>query len=92
MKKQNIETICIQGGYEPKNGQPRQLPIIQSTTYRYDTSADMGKLFDLESDGYMYSRLANPTCDMVAKNSRHGRRFGGYADFFRSGGQFLRYI
>ena len=55
MKKQNIETICIQGGYEPKNGQPRQLPIIQSTTYRYDTSADMGKLFDLESDGYMYS-------------------------------------
>lgn len=85
MKKQNIETICIQGGYEPKNGQPRQLPIIQSTTYRYDTSADMGKLFDLESDGYMYSRLANPTCDMVAKKIADME--GGSAAMLTSSGQ-----
>ena len=85
MKKQNIETICIQGGYEPKNGQPRQLPIIQSTTYRYDTSADMGKLFDLESDGYMYSRLAKPTCDMVAK--KIAAMEGGSAAMLTSSGQ-----
>lgn len=85
MKKQNIETICIQGGYEPKNGQPRQLPIIQSTTYRYDTSADMGKLFDLESDGYMYSRLANPTCDMVAK--KIAAMEGGSTAMLTSSGQ-----
>ena len=85
MKKQNIETICIQGGYEPKNGQPRQLPIIQSTTYRYDTSSDMGKLFDLESDGYMYSRLANPTCDMVAK--KIAAMEGGSAAMLTSSGQ-----
>ena len=53
MKKQGIETIALHGGYQAKNGEPRQLPIYQSTTYKYDTSADMGKLFDLESDGYM---------------------------------------
>ena len=69
MKKQGIETIALHGGYQAKNGEPRQLPIYQSTTYKYDTSADIGKLFDLESDGYMYSRLANPTCDLVAKKS-----------------------
>lgn len=85
MKKQNIETICIQGGYNPQNGQPRQLPIIQSTTYRYDTSEDMGKLFDLESDGYMYSRLANPTCDMVAK--KIAAMEGGSAAMLTSSGQ-----
>lgn len=62
-----IETKCVQSGYKPGNGEPRQLPIYQSTTFKYDTSSDMGKLFDLESDGYMYSRLANPTCDFVAK-------------------------
>ena len=64
---------------------PRQLPIIQSTTYRYDTSADMGKLFDLESDGYMYSRLANPTCDMVAK--KIAAMEGGSAAMLTSSGQ-----
>lgn len=85
MEKQNIETICIQGGYNPANGQPRQLPIIQSTTYRYDTSEDMGKLFDLESDGYMYSRLANPTCDMVAK--KIAAMEGGSAAMLTSSGQ-----
>ena len=64
MKK---ETICIQGGYAPGNGEPRQLPIIQSTTYKYDTGDAMAKLFDLEESGYFYSRCGNPTCDMVAK-------------------------
>ena len=62
-----IETKCVQGGYSPSNGEPRQIPIIQSTTFKYDTSEDMGKLFDLEADGYFYSRLQNPTNDMVAK-------------------------
>ena len=61
-----IETICVQGGYHPGNGEPRQIPIIQSTTFKYDTSEDMGKLFDLEAEGYFYSRLQNPTCDHVA--------------------------
>ena len=63
----NRDTICVQGGYTPGNGEPRQIPIIQSTTFKYATSEDMGKLFDLEADGYFYSRLQNPTCDMVAK-------------------------
>ncbi|MBQ5801967.1 MAG: PLP-dependent transferase [Clostridia bacterium] len=63
---QKIETSCVQGGYTPKNGEPRQVPIIQSTTFKYDTSEDMGKLFDLEASGYFYSRLQNPTCDAVA--------------------------
>lgn len=62
-----IETKCVQSGYTPKNGEPRQIPIIQSTTYKYDTSEDMGKLFDLEASGYFYSRLQNPTNDMVAQ-------------------------
>ena len=60
------ETLCIQAGYTPKNGEPRQIPIVQSPTFKYDTSEDMGKLFDLEAEGYFYSRLANPTCDAVA--------------------------
>lgn len=60
------ETKCIQAGYTPKNGESRMIPIIQSTTFKYDTSEDMGKLFDLEASGYFYSRLQNPTCDMVA--------------------------
>ena len=62
----SLGTICVQGGYTPKNGEPRQIPIIQSTTFKYDTSDEMGKLFDLEASGYFYSRLQNPTCDMVA--------------------------
>ncbi len=64
--KLRTETLCIQAGYAPGNGEPRQIPIIQSTTFKYATSEDMGKLFDLEADGYFYSRLANPTCDAVA--------------------------
>ena len=61
-----FNTKCVQGGYTPGNGKPRQIPIIQSTTFKYDTSEDMGKLFDLEASGYFYSRLQNPTCDHVA--------------------------
>ena len=64
--QQKIETTCVQGGYTPGNGEPRQVPIIQSTTFKYATSEDMGKLFDLEASGYFYSRLQNPTCDTVA--------------------------
>ncbi len=64
--KQHIETLCLQAGYTPKNGEARQLPIVQSTTFKYDTSEDMGKLFDLEADGYFYSRIQNPTTDAVA--------------------------
>jgi len=61
-----IETKCLHTGYEPKNGEPRMIPIIQSTTFKYDTSEKMGELFDLKASGYFYSRLQNPTCDMVA--------------------------
>ena len=66
MSDYTLNTKCVQAGYTPKNGEPRQIPIIQSTTFKYDTSEDMGKLFDLEASGYFYSRLANPTCDTVA--------------------------
>jgi len=64
--KQSLETICIQGGWQPKKGEPRVLPIYQSTTFKYDTSEQMGKLFDLEESGYFYTRLQNPTNDAVA--------------------------
>ena len=66
MNDYRIETTCVQGGYRPKNGEPRQIPIIQSTTFKYDTGEAMGRLFDLEDAGYFYSRLQNPTCDTVA--------------------------
>ena len=61
-----LGTRCVQAGYSPKNGEPRQIPIIQSTTFKYESSAEMGKLFDLEASGYFYSRLQNPTNDAVA--------------------------
>ena len=61
------ETICVQGGYKPTNGEPRIVPIVQSTTFKYDSSEEMGQLFDLEKSGYFYTRLANPTNDAVAK-------------------------
>ena len=74
MSKYKINTTCVQGGYEPGNGEPRQVPIYQSTTFKYATSEDMGKLFDLEADGYFYSRLQNPTNDYVAaKITAHPR-------------------
>ena len=62
----SVDTVCVQGGYRPGNGEPRQVPIVQSTTFKYDTGSDMAKLFDLEASGYFYSRLQNPTCDTVA--------------------------
>lgn len=65
--KKNLETLCIHGGYEAKKGEPQQLPIIQSTTFRYETSDQMARLFDLKDEGYFYTRLANPTNDAVAK-------------------------
>ncbi|MBQ4563298.1 MAG: PLP-dependent transferase, partial [Lachnospiraceae bacterium] len=66
MKQWRSETNCIQGGYVPKNGESRMIPIIQSTTFKYDTGEQMGALFDLEASGYFYTRLQNPTNDMVA--------------------------
>lgn len=81
----NIETICVQGGYTPGNGEPRQIPIIQSTTFKYDTSEDMGKLFDLEASGYFYTRLQNPTNDMVA--NKICQLEGGSAAMLTSSGQ-----
>lgn len=67
MSNYSLDTKCVQGGYTAGNGEPRQIPIIQSTTFKYDTSENMGRLFDLEAEGYFYSRLQNPTCDYVAK-------------------------
>ena len=83
--KNHIETICVQGGYTPGNGEPRQIPIVQSTTFKYDSSADMGKLFDLEAEGYFYSRLQNPTCDTVAR--KIAELEGGTAAMLTSSGQ-----
>ena len=85
MKDYKIETKCVQGGYTPGNGEPRQIPIIQSTTFKYNTSEDMGKLFDLEASGYFYSRLQNPTCDMVA--AKICEMEGGAAAMLLSSGQ-----
>ena len=78
-------TKCVQAGYSPKNGEPRQIPIIQSTTFKYATSADMGKLFDLEAEGYFYSRLQNPTNDYVA--AKIATLEGGTAAMLTSSGQ-----
>ena len=66
MAQLGLGTRCVQAGYSPKNGEPRQIPIIQSTTFKYESSAEMGRLFDLEASGYFYSRLQNPTNDAVA--------------------------
>ena len=86
----NRDTICVQGGYTPGNGEPRQIPIIQSTTFKYATSEDMGKLFDLEADGYFYSRLHNPTCDMGAKKICELE--GGTAAMLTSSGQAANFF
>ena len=82
MKK---ETKCIQAGYEPKNGESRMIPIVQSTTFKYDSSEDMGKLFDLEASGYFYTRLQNPTNDYVA--AKICALEGGTAAMLTSSGQ-----
>ena len=65
-EQRNLGTVCIQGGYQPKNGEARILPICQSTTFKYESSDAMGRLFDLEDTGYFYTRLQNPTNDAVA--------------------------
>ena len=83
-------TICVQGGYTPGNGEPRQIPIIQSTTFKYDTSEDMGKLFDLEAEGYFYTRLQNPTNDYVA--AKIAQLEGGTAAMLTSSGQAANFF
>jgi O-acetylhomoserine (thiol)-lyase len=90
MADYQIETKCVQGGYTPGNGEPRQIPIIQSTTFKYATSEDMGKLFDLEASGYFYSRLQNPTCDTVA--AKLAELEGGTAAMLTSSGQAANFF
>ncbi|MCI8427391.1 MAG: O-acetylhomoserine aminocarboxypropyltransferase/cysteine synthase [Lachnospira sp.] len=85
MSNYEIETKCIQSGWEPKNGEPRIMPIVQSTTFKYGSSDEMGALFDLEKEGYFYSRLANPTNDWVAKKICDLE--GGYAAMLTGSGQ-----
>lgn len=90
MRDYSINTKCVQGGYTPKNGEPRQIPIIQSTTFKYDTSEDMGKLFDLEASGYFYTRLQNPTNDYVA--AKIAELEGGTAAMLTSSGQAANFF
>jgi len=85
MSNYRKETVCVQGGYTPGNGEPRQIPIVQSTTFKYATSEDMGKLFDLEANGYFYTRLQNPTNDYVA--AKLAQLEGGTAAMLTSSGQ-----
>ena len=89
-KKLNLDTICVQGGWKPAKGEPRVLPIYQSTTFKYDTSEDMGKLFDLEASGYFYSRLQNPTNDYVA--AKIAELEGGTAAMLTSSGQAANFF
>lgn len=90
MKDYKMNTKCVQAGYTPGNGEPRQIPIIQSTTFKYETSEDMGKLFDLEASGYFYSRLQNPTNDYVAaKLAETGRRNCSNAYILRTGSKLF---
>ena len=88
--KKKLGTICVQAGYQPKTGEPRILPIVQSTTFKYDTSEAMGKLFDLEAEGYFYTRLQNPTNDHVAKKICELE--GGYAAMLTSSGQAANFF
>ena len=90
MSDYRIETQCVQGGYTPGNGEPRQIPIIQSTTFKYATSEDMGKLFDLEASGYFYTRLQNPTNDAVA--AKIAQLEGGTAAMLTSSGQAANFF
>ena len=90
MSEYKIETKCVQGGYTPGNGEPRQIPIIQSTTFKYATSEDMGKLFDLEASGYFYTRLQNPTNDSVA--AKICEMEGGTAAMLTSSGQAANFF
>jgi O-acetylhomoserine (thiol)-lyase len=84
-KKRNVGTICVQGGWQPKKGEPRQVPVYQSTTFKYETSEQMARLFDLEEAGYFYTRLQNPTNDAVA--AKIAEMEGGVAAMLTSSGQ-----
>lgn len=90
MKDYSINTKCVQAGYTPSNGEPRQIPIVQSTTFKYDTSEEMGKLFDLEASGYFYTRLQNPTNDYVA--AKIAELEGGAAAMLTSSGQAANFF
>ena len=90
MANYKMETKCVQGGYTPGNGEPRQIPIVQSTTFKYSTSADMGKLFDLEASGYFYTRLQNPTNDYVA--AKICEMEGGSAAMLTSSGMAANFL
>ncbi len=90
MEHLHPETICVQGGYTPGNGEPRQIPIVQSTTFRYESGEEMGKLFDLESSGYFYTRLQNPTNDYVA--AKIAALEGGTAAMLTSSGQAANFF
>ena len=90
MSEQTIGTTCVQGGYRPGDAEPRQVPIYQSTTWKYDTSEHMGKLFDLEESGYFYSRLQNPTCDLVA--AKICEMEGGAAAMLTSSGMAANFL
>ena len=90
MSNYKIETRCVQGGYTPGNGEPRQIPIVQSTTFKYATSEEMGKLFDLEASGYFYTRLQNPTNDHVA--AKIAELEGGTAAMLTSSGQAANFF
>lgn len=90
MKQTSIGTRCVQGGYRPGNGEPRQVPIIQSTTFKYDTGNAMGRLFDLEDNGYFYSRLQNPTSDTVA--AKICQLEGGTAAMLTSSGMAANFL
>ena len=87
---QSIETVCVQGGYHPGDAEPRQVPIYQNTTWKYDTSEHMGKLFDLEESGYFYTRLQNPTNDAVA--AKIAELEGGTAAMLTSSGQAANFF
>ena len=85
-----IETLCVQGGWQPKNGEPRVLPIYQSTTFKYESSNAMADLFDLKASGYFYTRLQNPTNDAVA--SKIAAMEGGVAAMLTSSGQAANFF
>lgn len=86
----HIETKCLQAGYEPKNGEPRVLPIYQSTTYKYESSVELGELFDLKADGHMYSRISNPT--VAAVEAKIAALEGGVGAMCTSSGQAANFI
>ena len=87
---ESLSTVCVQGGYRPGNGEPRQVPIYQSTTWKFDTSEHMGRLFDLEEAGYFYTRLQNPTNDAVA--AKIAELEGGAAAMLTSSGQAANFF